>query len=136
MKIHEFGDLEHGCESIGDVYNPFGAHRGHSHEDIHKRRVGDIEQIQARFDSNAEYKNRDLLVNLSGPNSVVGKAMAIYEREDDHGQTEHQNTPDGKGRFREGEGKKIACCIIGLSEKAKKVDEKADAMKHLFTTNH
>lgn len=136
MKIHEFGDLEHGCESIGDVYNPFGAHRGHSHEDIHKRRVGDIEQIQARFDSNAEYKNRDLLVNLSGPNSVVGKAMAIYEREDDHDQTEHQNTPDGKGRFRAGEGKKIACCIIGLSEKAKKVDEKADAMKHLFTTNH
>ena len=84
LKIHEFGDLEYGCESTGDVYNPFGAYRGHSHEDIHDRRVGDIEQVQARFDTNAEYKNRDLLVNLSGPNSVIGRSMVLYEMEDDH----------------------------------------------------
>ena len=25
LKIQEFGDLEHGCESTGKVYNPFGA---------------------------------------------------------------------------------------------------------------
>jgi|Transcript_310 hypothetical protein len=25
IKIHEFGDLEYGCESTGDVFNPFGA---------------------------------------------------------------------------------------------------------------
>jgi hypothetical protein len=59
--------------------------------------------------------------------------MAIYEREDDFDQTEHQNTPDGLGRYKEGKGRKIACCIIGLSEKAKKEeDSKMDAMKHLF----
>jgi len=84
LKIHEFGDLEYGCESAGEVFNPFGSYQGHSHEDIHDRRVGDIEQIQARFDSNAEYKNRDMLVNLSGPNSVIGRSMVVYEREDDH----------------------------------------------------
>ena len=116
LKIHEFGDLEYGCESTGDVYNPFGAYRGHSHEDIHDRRVGDIEQLQARFDTNAEYKNRDLLVNLSGPNSVIGRSMVLYEREDDHDQTEHPMTKDREGRFREGEGARIACCVIGLAK--------------------
>ena len=25
LKIHEFGDLEYGCDSVGGVYNPFGA---------------------------------------------------------------------------------------------------------------
>ena len=45
LKIHEFGDLEYGCESAGDVYNPFGSYHGQSHEDIHDRRVGDIEHI-------------------------------------------------------------------------------------------
>lgn len=59
--------------------------------------------------------------------------MAIYEREDDHDQTEHQNTPDGLGRFKEGEGRKIACCIIGLSQKKEEEkDSKKDAMKQLF----
>ena len=43
LKIHEFGDLEHGCESTGDVYNPFGMKQGHSHFDINDRRVGDCE---------------------------------------------------------------------------------------------
>ena len=46
IKLHEFGDLEYGCESLGDVFNPFGSRQGNAHEDIHKRRVGDIEQMQ------------------------------------------------------------------------------------------
>ena len=89
LKIHENGDLEYGCESAGYVYNPFGAKHGHSHFDINDRRVGDLENLQARFDTGAEYKNRDLLVNLSGPNSVIGRSMVLYEREDDFDQTEH-----------------------------------------------
>ena len=62
LKVHEFGDLEYGCESTGDVFNPFGAYRGHSHEDIHERRVGDIEQVQGRWDTKAEYKDRKSVV--------------------------------------------------------------------------
>lgn len=119
MKIHEYGDLEYGCESTGEVYNPFGAYRGHSHEDIHDRRVGDIEQIQARFTGDAEYKNRDLLANLSGPNSIVGRSLVVYEREDDHDQTEHEMTHDREGRYREGEGRRIGCCVIGLAKAEK-----------------
>merc|ERR1711862_680040 len=64
--------MGYGCESAGYVYNPFGAKHGHSHFDINDRRVGDLEHVQGRFDTNAEYKNRDLLANLSGPNSIIG----------------------------------------------------------------
>jgi len=45
LKVHEFGDLEYGCESAGYVYNPFGAKHGHSHFDIQDRRVGDLEHV-------------------------------------------------------------------------------------------
>ena len=116
MKIHEFGDLEYGCESTGDVFNPFGAKHGHSHFDINERRVGDCENVQARFDTNAEYLNRDLLANLSGPNSIVGRSLVLYEREDDFDQTEHPETHDREGRFREGKGQRIACCVVGLAK--------------------
>jgi len=121
LKVHEFGDLEWGCESTGEVFNPFGAYRGHSHEDIYERRVGDVEQVQGRWDTKAEYKNRDALVMLSGPNSVIGRSLVLYEREDDHDQTEHPATHEREGRYREGEGKRIACCVIGLAKGEKEL---------------
>ena len=121
LKVHEFGDLEYGCESTGDVFNPFGAYRGHSHDDIWERRVGDVEQVQGRWDTKAEYKNRDALVMLSGPNSVLGRSLVLYEREDDHDQTEHPATYEREGRYREGEGKRIACCVIGLAKGEKEM---------------
>ena len=116
LKIHEYGDLEYGCESTGDVFNPFGAYHGHSHQDIHDRRVGDIEQCQARWDRGAEYKNRDSLVMLSGPNSVIGRSMVLYEREDDFDKTEFPATESRPAIVREGKGRRVACCVIGLAK--------------------
>jgi Cu-Zn family superoxide dismutase len=124
LKIHEYGDLEYGCESTGDVFNPYGAPWGHSHLDIHDRRVGDIEQLQARWDKGAEYKNRDLLVNLSGPNSVIGRSMVLYEREDDHDRTEHPATESRPAIVREGMGRRIGCCVIGLAQGEKQTHQR------------
>ena len=45
LRVHEFGDMEHDCKSIGEVFNPFSSPHGHSHFDIDTRRVGDIEHI-------------------------------------------------------------------------------------------
>lgn len=84
LKVHEFGDIEYGCDSLGPVFNPFGMERGHSHNDLTHRRVGDLEQVQARFDTNAEYKNRDGYATMWGPNNILGRSIALYEREDDH----------------------------------------------------
>jgi len=124
MKIHEFGDLEHGCDSTGDVFNPFGSIQGNSHDHIHERRVGDCEQVQARFDRGAEYKNRDRELTMYGPNSILGRAMVIYETEDDHDENEFATQVDfeGKvrpGRQRTGPGARIGCCVIGLAQEKK-----------------
>ena len=123
LRVQEWGDMEHGCASTGEIYNPFGSPHGHSHFDIDNRRVGDIEHIQARFDQGAEYKNRDSLLTMWGPNSILGRSMVIYEREDDFDQTEFPATADRAGRYREGKGKPVACCVVGLAHKAeKKID--------------
>jgi len=55
-------------------------------------------------------------VTLSGPNSVIGRSMVIYEREDDVYQTEHDPSYGRDGRYREGQGLPIACCVIGWSK--------------------
>lgn len=119
LRIHEFGDLENGCKSTGEIYNPFGSPHGHSHNDINTRRVGDIEHIQARFDTNAEYRCRDSLTTMWGVNSILGRSLVIYEREDDFDQTEHEATADKEERKREGKGEAVACCVIGLAKQEK-----------------
>ena len=121
LKIHEYGDVEYGCDSTGPVFNPMGEERGHSHDDIHRRRMGDIEHVQARFDTMAEYKNRDQYATMWGPNSILGRSLVLYEREDDHDQTEQEARIGADGRpveerRREGEGHAIACCVIGRME--------------------
>lgn len=83
LKIHEFGDLEYGCKATGNVYNPYGSPHGETKKGITERRVGDIHMVQARFDWNAEYISRDQYANLSGPNSIIGRSLVIYQREDD-----------------------------------------------------
>ena len=107
LKIQEFGDLEYGCQSTGKVYNPFGAQQGHSHYDIYERRVGDIEQVNAGMKGKANYLTRDLLVQLSGPNSVMGRAMVLYAGPDSHDVE--------KGWGKQGMGEPIGCCVIGLA---------------------
>ena len=52
----------------------------------------------------AKYLSRDLLVQLSGPNSVLGRAMVLYAGADAH---------DVYGK--QGMGEPIGCCVIGLA---------------------
>lgn len=131
IKIHEFGDLEYGCESTGNVFNPFYSPQGDSHEDVTKRRVGDIEQVQARWDLGAEYKCRDGMLELSGPNSIIGRSMVLYERADDHDLTEHPEIQGREGRYRKGMGARIACCVIGLAKGETPIDYPKPKDQHI-----
>jgi len=103
------------------VFNPFNSEQNQSHFDILQRRVGDIQQVQGHFNGIAEYKNRDPLVQLSGPLSVIGRAMVIYEREDDFEETEHPATRERDAIREEGMGRAIGCCVIGLAKFEKEV---------------
>lgn len=123
LKIHEYGDIEYACSSVGPVFNPYGAKRGHSDDDIYLRRIGDLEQVMGRWDTSAEFKNRDDLVDLSGPNSVLGRSMVLYEREDDFDQTPHPPAVDREERLVELMGRPIACCVIGLAKGEPKVEK-------------
>ena len=44
----------------------------------------------------------------------------MYEREDDFDQTEHAATHKNEERRREGKGRPIGCCVIGLAEDEEK----------------
>ena len=117
LKVHEFGDMEDGCESTGDVWNPYGSPHGKAEWDINKRRLGDLQDVQGRIvDYSAEYKVRDTLIDLSGPDSIVGRAIVLYEREDDFDHIERPATPWRDEIVRKGMGERIACCVVGLVE--------------------
>ena len=68
------------------------------------------------MDYKAEYKVRDTLVDLSGPDSIVGRAIVLYEREDDFDHIERPATPWRDEIVRKGMGERIACCVVGLVE--------------------
>merc|ERR1719305_1976943 len=55
----------------------------------------------------ANYLSRDLLVQLSSPNSVLGRAMVLYAGADSH------DVAQGYGK--QGMGEPIGCCVIGLA---------------------
>lgn len=116
LKVHEFGDIEYGCNSVGAVFNPFYIQHGKVEYDIDARRVGDINQVMGRWDTTGEYKIRDHLLMLSGPNSVLGRSMVLYERKDDFFMNENPPTFEKEERKREGQGPPIACCVIGLAQ--------------------
>ena len=92
LKVHEVGDLMHGCSSTGDVYNPYGIGMGHSHYDIDARRVGDIPQLMVTSKDAGYYGARDALIALSGPDSIIGRAIVLYEGADDHDQIDRAPT--------------------------------------------
>ena len=124
MKIHEFGDLSGGCVkggTIGDIYNPFGTEGGESHYDIDKRRVGDLEHMKGRImnDNTADFVSRDPVVMLSGPNSVIGRTIALYEGEDGSFLVELPATAVHPELEKEDPGEIVACCVIGLANPKK-----------------
>jgi len=80
------------------------------------RRLGDLEQIQARMDYTAEYKNRYSLIQLAGPDSIVGRSLVIYERKDDWDVVERRATPYRDAIRRKGMGNRIGCCVVALVE--------------------
>eukprot|EP01018_Ginkgo_biloba_P025276 Gb_38962 [translate_table: standard] len=116
--LHEFGDTTNGCISTGSHYNPKSLTHGAPEDQI--RHAGDLGNIVAGSDGIAEatiVDNQDLssmgftlecwttsellfhvqqlpilfvLIPLTGPNSVVGRAFVVHELEDDLGKGGHE----------------------------------------------
>ncbi|XP_043251152.1 superoxide dismutase [Cu-Zn], chloroplastic-like isoform X2 [Colletes gigas] len=105
--VHEKGDLRQGCTSAAAHFNPKKVSHGAPDSPI--RHVGDLGNIQANANGVAVVDITDNVISLSGPNSILGRAIVVHADEDDLGQTQHPlSMTTGNA------GDRWACGIIGL----------------------
>ncbi|KAL8153816.1 hypothetical protein V2J09_011576 [Rumex salicifolius] len=86
--LHEYGDTTNGCISTGPHFNPNKLTHGAPEDEI--RHAGDLGNIIANADGVAEATIVDSQIPLTGPNSVVGRALVVHELEDDLGKGGHE----------------------------------------------
>ncbi|KAL9243942.1 hypothetical protein vseg_017773 [Gypsophila vaccaria] len=106
--LHEYGDTTNGCISTGAHFNPNKLTHGAPEDEV--RHAGDLGNIVANTDGVAEATIVDSQILLSGPNSVVGRALVVHELEDDLGKGGHElslTTGNAGGR--------LACGVVGLT---------------------
>ena len=90
--IHERADFTEGCKSCGPHYNPHGkSHGGPYVGDC--RHVGDLGNIRADENGNAEGVLVNAEVQLRGPYSVVGRGLVVHADPDDLGKGGHELSP-------------------------------------------
>ncbi|KAF3335717.1 superoxide dismutase [Carex littledalei] len=106
--LHEYGDTTNGCISTGPHFNPNNLTHGAPEDEV--RHAGDLGNIVANSEGVAEATIVDSQIPLSGPNSVVGRALVVHELEDDLGKGGHElslSTGNAGGR--------LACGVVGLT---------------------
>lgn len=102
--VHEFGDLSKpDFTSAGGHFNP----TGHPHADrtAEQRHVGDLGNLEADAQGNAKASFVDPQLQLSGPHSILGRAVIVHAKEDD---LKSQPTGDAGGR--------VAGGVIGVAK--------------------
>ncbi|XP_054437972.1 extracellular superoxide dismutase [Cu-Zn] [Pteronotus mesoamericanus] len=100
IHVHQFGDLSQGCESTGPHYNPLGVQ--------HPQHPGDFGNFAVRDGSLWKYR-AGLAASLSGPHSIVGRAVVVHEGEDDLGRGGNPASLENGNA-----GRRLACCVVGL----------------------
>ncbi|XP_004287550.1 PREDICTED: superoxide dismutase [Cu-Zn], chloroplastic [Fragaria vesca subsp. vesca] len=106
--LHEFGDTTNGCISTGPHFNPNNLTHGAPEDEV--RHAGDLGNIIANADGEAEATIVDSQIPLTGPNAVIGRALVVHELEDDLGKGGHElslSTGNAGGR--------LACGVVGLT---------------------
>ncbi|PFX34183.1 Superoxide dismutase [Cu-Zn] [Stylophora pistillata] len=74
IHILEFGDISQGCKSAGAHFNPHNKTHG-GPEDNNSRHVGDLGNIEANDQGQAEVNFTDSVVSLTGEYSVIGRTL-------------------------------------------------------------
>ncbi|EFO15395.1 superoxide dismutase [Loa loa] len=109
--VHQYGDTTNGCISAGPHFNPHNKTHGGPTDEI--RHVGDLGNIVAGADGTAHIDMSDKHVQLSGPNSIIGRSIVVHADQDDLG----KGTGDKKDEsLKTGNaGARVACGIVALS---------------------
>src|SRR6185436_18273527 len=103
--VHEFGDCSMADgKCAGGHFNPEGM--PHAGPDDAKRHVGDLGNLEADGQGHATYKRTDSMIKLSGPHSVIGRALIVHAKPDDF----KTQQPPGNA------GDRIGCGVIGIGD--------------------
>ena len=102
--VHEFGDCSApDLTSAGGHFNP--TQMAHGAPTDHTRHSGDLGNIVADDKGMATLEWVDPMMRLSGPNSIIGRAVIVHAKEDDL-----KTQPTGNAGPRE------ACGVIGIAK--------------------
>jgi Cu-Zn family superoxide dismutase len=115
--VHTYGDMSDGCNSACDHYNPRGSRHGSIHIKTmgQDRHVGDLcNNLHGDFLGRCDFEYDDDLVDLHGPESVIGRMIVIHSGVDDLGVYRDTNSQRGRESSKTGNaGSRIACAVIG-----------------------
>jgi len=101
--IHQYGDCTAGDgTSAGGHYNPTGNDHGAPTQD--NRHMGDMGNITADSEGNATLEYTDSVIELNGPNSIIGRGIIVHGGQDDL-----SSQPSGAA------GPRIGCGVIGVA---------------------
>ncbi|KAF2748086.1 copper/zinc binding superoxide dismutase [Sporormia fimetaria CBS 119925] len=106
--IHAFGDNTNGCTSAGPHFNPHN--KTHGAPDDEERHVGDLGNLKTDGQGNAQGSKQDKLIQLIGPNSVIGRTVVIHAGTDDLGRGGHEESKKTGNA-----GARPACGVIGIA---------------------
>lgn len=110
--VHQFGDLRDGCVSAGPHFNPNNNNHG-SPSDTN-RHVGDLGNIVADQSGGVITEINDSQIQLSGPHSIVGRAVVFHALRDDLGKGSGDKEAESKKTGNA--GGRLACGVIGLAK--------------------
>ncbi|XP_066576881.1 extracellular superoxide dismutase [Cu-Zn] isoform X2 [Amia ocellicauda] len=101
IHVHRFGDLSDGCDATAGHFNPDQAD--------HPKHPGDFGNFTPKK-GKIRKSSKDSKATLLGPDTVLGRAVVIHEKEDDLGKG-----GDAGSLLHGNAGKRLACCVIGVS---------------------
>jgi Cu/Zn superoxide dismutase len=106
--IHKSGDLRRGCDSCCSHYNPDdNTHGGLEDENSH---AGDLGNLYADETGSCKIT---LTTEKFFVEEIIGRSVIIHESMDDLGRGGHKDS-----KTTGNSGKRIACAVIGFSEKS------------------
>lgn len=101
--IHQYGDCTaEDLTSAGGHYNPYNMEHGAPTDSL--RHVGDMGNLPVGSEGNGTLDYLDTVIELNGPNSIIGRAIIIHSGADDL-----TSQPSGAA------GERIACGVIGIA---------------------
>jgi len=116
MHVHAYGNLTLGCDSTGPHYNPTGQQHGSPTEAA--RHVGDLGNVIIT-NQRATIDFTDNVIQLTGPHSIIGRALVIHQNEDDLGKGgDEESLKTGNA------GKRFACGVIGIASDSTEFSQK------------